>query len=201
MNRILYSAASPYSAKVLMAASHAGVPFEAVLVDTNAEPALLMDANPLGKIPVFIDAGTDIAVFDSRAITQHINRLSGGGAVFPRSAARRGEAERLEALGDGISDCALAHVYERRARPPEKVHQDWLDKQWAKIERSLDHLNAQPPRTSGKPHAGHFALRAALGYLDLRFADRNWPRGRPKLKRWVKRFDERSPALAALTPR
>ena len=85
MNRILYSAASPYSAKVLMAATHAGVPFEAVLVDTNAEPAFLMDANPLGKIPVFIDAGADVAVFDSRAITQHINRLSGGGAVFPKA--------------------------------------------------------------------------------------------------------------------
>lgn len=199
MNKILYSGASPYSAKVRMAATWAGLPFEAVAVDTNAEPALLMDANPLGKIPVLIDEA-GLAVYDSRAITQHLNRLSGG-AVFPRGAAKRADAERLEALADGICDCALAHVYERRFRPEDKIHQGWLDKQWAKIERALDHLNAQPPRSGGKPHAGHFALRAALGYLDLRFADRNWPRGRARLKRWVRRFDEKFPELAALAPR
>ena len=84
-------------------------------------------------------------IFDSRGITQYLNRQSGG-KLFPRNAAKRLEAERLEALADGICDCLLAIVYERRFRPEEKVHQPWIDRQWAKAARGLDLLNASPPK-------------------------------------------------------
>ncbi|MGN6469026.1 MAG: glutathione S-transferase, partial [Rhizobiaceae bacterium] len=36
--------------------------------------------------------------------------------------------------------------------------------------------------------------------LDLRFAGK-WERGHSKLRRWAKRFDDKFPELAALTPR
>ena len=197
MPKLLYGSASPYSAKVRMAAAYAGVPVDAVLVDTAQRPAELIKANPLGKIPVLLtDEGE--AVFDSRAITQYLNRISGS-ALFPRSAAKRNEAERLEALADGICDCLLAHVYERRSRPEEMVHQPWLDKQWGKAMAALDHLIAAMPKLPRKPTAGHMALRATLGYLDLRFPGK-WERGRTKLKRWAARFDEKFPELAAYLP-
>ncbi|WP_157015230.1 glutathione S-transferase family protein [Mesorhizobium xinjiangense] len=197
MDKLLYAPPSPYSAKVRMAATWAGIPFEAVTVDTNAEPALLIDANPLGKIPTWvIDDGQ--ALFDSRTIMQHLNRESKN-ALFPRNAKKRLEAERLEALADGLADCLLAHVYERRFHPPEKQHQPWLDKQWAKAERALDYLNANLPRLGKKPDGGQIALRAVLGYLELRFAGQ-WERRRSKLTRWARRFDERFPEIAALVP-
>lgn len=195
MAKVLYSPASPYSAKVRMAAHYAGIPLEAVLTDTGIEPDQLIDSNPLGKIPVVIaDDGT--AVYDSRVIMQYFNRLARN-KVFPSNAAKRLEAERLEALADGLCDCLLAHVYERRFRPQEKVHQDWLDKQWKKVVRGLDALNAAPPRVGAKLHGGQIALAAMLGYLTLRFGS-DWERGRPKLKRWFKRFRELHPELAAL---
>jgi len=181
-----------------MAAAYAGVAVEPVIVDTNAEPPLLIDNNPLGKIPVLVtDDGESI--FDSRAITQYLNRISGN-ALFPRNAVKRTEAERLEALADGICDCLLAHVYERRFRPEEKVEQSWLDKQWSKAERALDYLAANPPKLPRKITAGHIALRATLGYLDLRFAGK-WEKKRSKLVRWKKRFDEKFPELAELAPK
>ncbi|TWG93769.1 glutathione S-transferase [Mesorhizobium sp. J18] len=198
MPKVLYSPSSPYSAKVRMAAAYAGVAVEPVIVDTNAEPPLLIDNNPLGKIPVLVtDDGESI--FDSRAITQYLNRISGN-ALFPRNAVKRTEAERLEALADGICDCLLAHVYERRFRPEEKVEQSWLDKQWSKAERALDYLAANPPKLPRKITAGHIALRATLGYLDLRFAGK-WEKKRSKLVRWKKRFDEKFPELAELAPK
>jgi glutathione S-transferase len=167
MTRILMSSASPFANKVMAAAAHAKIPFEAVVVDTNADPALLVDANPLGKIPVLLtDEGE--AVYDSRVITQYLNRVSGN-ALFPRNAGKRLEAERLEALADGIADCLLAHVYERRFRPEEKIHKDWLDRQWSKVERGLDHLNGNLPRLGKKAHVGHIALRCMLAYNTLRF--------------------------------
>ena len=163
MPKLLYAAASPYSAKVRMAAAYAGVPLDAVIVDTNQRPPELIQANPLGKIPTLLTDEGD-AVFDSRAITQHLNRVSGG-ALFPRNAVKRGEAERLEALADGICDCLLAHVYERRSRPEEKWHQPWLDKQWGKAATALDHLIAAPCqncRASRRRDISRCAPRSAI---------------------------------------
>lgn len=197
MPKVLYSAASPYSAKVRMAAAYAGVPLDAVSTDTGAEPAELLAANPLGKIPVLVADDGD-TVFDSRVITQYLNRISGNG-LFPRNAEKRLDAEQLEALADGICDCLLAHVYERRARPEDKVHGPWLEKQWSKVLRALDALNANPPKLPKKITVGQIALRATLGYLDLRFAGQ-WEPGRAKLKRWAIRFDEKFPELKPYLP-
>ncbi|NTS29998.1 glutathione S-transferase [Phyllobacterium sp. BT25] len=198
MTKVLYSPASPYSTKVRMAALYSGVPIDSVLVDSNAEPAELIDANPLGKIPTLIlDDGK--AIFDSRVITQYLNRLSGN-KLFPRNAEKRLEAEQLESIADGLCDVLLAHVYERRFHPEEKIHQPWLDRQWGKAVRVLDHLNAAPPRLGKKVHGGHIALAAALAYASLRFEGK-WEKGRSKLKRWQKRFEELHPELAALLPK
>lgn len=198
MATVLYSPASPYSAKVRMAAAYCGIAVEAKIVNTNEPPAELLAANPLGKIPALVLADGQ-SVYDSRAITQYLNR-EGKGVLFPRNAAKRLDAERLEALADGICDCLLATVYELRFRPEDKIHQPWLDKQWEKVTRSLDHLAADLPRLTKKTDGGQIALRAMLGYLDLRFGDRNWKKGRTKLVKWMQRFDERFPDLAALVP-
>lgn len=198
MAKIYYAPASPYSAKARMAAAHVGIKLDPVLVDAVAQPEILTNANPLGKLPVVItDDGESI--FDSRVIIQWLNRKSGN-ALFPRSGDKRTEAERLEALADGLTDCALAHVYERRFRPEEIVHQPWLDRQWRKTERALDTLNANPPGLPKKITAGHIALRAAIGYLDLRFSGK-WEKGHRRLQRWAQRFDAKFPDLTQYLPK
>lgn len=197
MPTILYSGPSPYSAKVRMAAALAGLEHKSQTVDTSAKPEILVSNNPLGKIPVLLtDDG--VAIYDSVAILQYINRVKRN-SVFPANAAKRTEAEVLEALADGLCDCLIAHVYERRFRPAEIVHQPWLDKQWGKVVSVLDHLEANPPKLPARINGGHIALAAALGYMDLRF-NGQWERGRPKVKRWFKRFKEKFPDLAALLP-
>ncbi len=197
MPKLLYASASPYSSKVRMAAVYAGIALEAVPVQTSERPAQLVAANPLGKIPTLVlDDGRSI--FDSRAITQYLNRESKN-ALFPRNPDKRIEAEVLEALADGICDCALSMVYERRLRPEDLVFQPWLDAQWTKITASLDLLNANPPKLPKKITAGQIALRACLGYLAIRFAGK-WEKGRSRLTRWTARFDEKFPELKAYIP-
>ena len=199
MATLLYGPSSPYSAKVRMAAAQIGLELDAQVTDTNRQEPLpgLAAQNPLAKIPVLVtDAG--VAVYDSRVIMQELNRMSRN-ALYPRNAEKRLEAEILEALADGICDCLLAHVYERRLRPEEKVHQPWLDKQWDKALRGLDRLNETPLRLPTKITGGHIAVRAMLGYIALRFPGK-WERGRSKLVRWGKRFDEKFPALVAYLP-
>ncbi len=191
--KIFYSDASPYSTKVRMAALYAGLPAEAVAVDTSTTPSELAAVNPLGKIPVLVtDEG--LSVYDSRAIMNYIDRQTRG-ALYPRNAAKRTEADVLEATADGVCDCLLAIVYERRLRPEEKIHQGWIDRQWQKVERALDHLEANMPRLGKKPNGGHFALAAMLRYIELRFTGQ-WQRGRPKLKRYLSRFEAVFPDYA-----
>ncbi|MHA6643211.1 glutathione S-transferase [Mesorhizobium sp. A623] len=197
MPKLLYASASPYSAKVRMAAAYAGIAIDAVPVKTSERPAQLIDANPLGKIPtLLLDDGRSL--FDSRAITQYLNRSSKN-ALFPRNPDKRIDAEVLEALADGICDCALSIIYERRLRPEEMVFQPWLDAQWTKIAASLDMLNANPPKLPKKITVGQIALRACLAYMSLRFAG-EWEKGRSRLARWAVRFDEKFPELKPFLP-
>lgn len=191
--KIFYSSASPYSTKVRMAAHHAGLKAEHVATDTSADPADLIAANPLGKIPTLVtDSGQ--AIYDSRAIMHFIDRETGR-KLYPRPAAKRTEADVLEATADGICDSLLSIVYERRFRPEEKVHQAWIDRQWSKVERALDHLEKNMPRLGKTPHGGHFALAAMLRYIELRFSGK-WQKGRPKLKRYLSRFEAVFPDFA-----
>lgn len=191
--KIFFSDASPYSTKVRMAAHYAGLDAKSVTTNTNDDPADLIAANPLGKIPTLVtDSGH--AVFDSRAIMQFIDRETGA-RLYPRNAAKRTEVEVVEALADGICDSLLSIVYERRFRPEDKVHQPWIDRQWAKVERGLDHLEANMPRLGKKPHGGHFALAAMLRYIEMRFAGK-WQRRRPKLARFLTRFEAVFPDYA-----
>lgn len=181
-----------------MAALYAGLEFESVMVNTSVAPENLILANPLGKIPVLITQD-DHSVFDSRCITQYINRVSGS-KLFPRNSDKRLEAEKLEALADGLCDVLITQVYERRFRPEEKVHLPWLEKQWEKTERVLAMLDEMPPKIGKRINGGHIALAAALSYLALRFEGR-WEKKYPKLKRWQKRFNDLQPELAEFLPR
>jgi glutathione S-transferase len=196
MPKILYSPASPFASKARMAAVYAGYAFEPVLTKTDDVPADLIAANPLGKIPALVTDASK-GIFDSKVITQFLNRVTGG-KLLPKNAGKRLEAEMLESLADGICDCAIAIVYERRQRPDEKLHQPWIDKQWAKVTRGLNHLEESAPKLPVKLHAGHIALAACLAYLTLRFPD--WSKGRPKLKRWLKKYSDKHPELAEMLP-
>ena len=64
--KILCAPTSPYSSKVRMAARYLELDIIEIRVDTNAGPAILVDNNPLGKIPTLLtDDGHSI--FDSIA--------------------------------------------------------------------------------------------------------------------------------------
>lgn len=195
--KILYSPASPYSAKARMAARFTGLAVGWEIVKTDDRPALLIDNSPLGKIPVLLtDEGS--AVFDSRAIMHYLDRKSSG-KLYPADPSLRTTAEVTEALADGITDCMIAHVYERRFRPEEKFHQPWLDRQWSKVELGLKHLQKNPPSFEAGLNGGHFAVAAMCGYLALRFAgqfETIWP----EHAAFLQSFEALFPAYPELKP-
>ncbi|MEL6435974.1 MAG: glutathione S-transferase family protein [Pseudomonadota bacterium] len=194
---LLFAPASPYSAKVRIAAAIADIALDARTIATSDEPEALLAANPLGKIPCLVlEDGTGL--FDSRVIMQELDRMAGK-TLYPRNAIKRRDAERLEAAADGLCDALIAQVYEKRFRAEEKVEVSWLDLRARTVERMLDWLDANVSMR-GKPHGGHIAVATAVAYLELRFPDIKWSRGRPKLKRFVARFADAVPSYADLKP-
>ncbi|MEP0943457.1 MAG: glutathione S-transferase family protein [Rhizobiaceae bacterium] len=197
--KLLYAGASPYVSKAALAANLAGIDVEHVTVDsTNGDP-VLDAANPLSKIPCLVlDDGT--GVYDSRAITRYLDRLSGG-KLYPTNADALTKAERTEALCDGINDCAVGYMYEARFRPEEKIHEPWRERMWGKAERGLDAVMADlPPNGASEPaNIASLSLSACLGYLDLRFTGK-WQDGRDDLVAWRDQFDAAHPELVGLKP-
>ncbi|AJY47093.1 glutathione S-transferase [Martelella endophytica] len=196
--KLLCAAASPYSAKVRMALHHVGADFEEIHVATGDNPADLLDANPLGKIPTLItDDG--LTLYDSRTIMHYLDGLDEERWLYPRSPEKRVLVERMEALCDGICDALVLCVYEKRFRTPETYHQPWVDRQWDKAMRGLDWLDANPPDFGKRLNAGHFALASLLAYLMLRFPGA-WEQHRVRLTQWPAAFEERFPEFHALKP-
>jgi glutathione S-transferase len=196
--KLLFSPASPFSSKVRMAAHYLDIELTEIRVDTNAGPAILIDNNPLGKIPTLLtDDG--LSIFDSRGISHYFDRLKGK-KLYPSKEPKRTEAEILEALCDGACECLLAIIYERRFRTEEKVFQPWIDRQWLKVSRTLNHLSVDYPKIGKKLNGGHFALAALIGYLQLRF-EGQWEAQHQELVDWAQSFEKAFPAYADLKPK
>lgn len=196
--QLFISSASPFVAKVRMAAHHSGVAIETIATDTGAEPADLLAANPLGKIPALVmDDGT--ALYDSAVICDWIDR-QGGHRLVPQDAAGWLLTKRVEATADGIADAAILTLYEQRYRPEDKRHQPWVDKQLRKAWRGMDVLEGLIASLGKEPSTAHFAVAALLGWLDLRFHGQ-WEERYPSLSAWIAAFPESFPAYEELKPR
>lgn len=196
----LYCApASPFSAKVKMAAHYVGANVEIIPANTQQNPPELLAANPLGKIPTLVtDSGE--ALYDSRTIMHFLDTLNDDRRLYPHAPEKRALVERLEALCDGITDAAVLCIYEERFRTPETWHQPWVDRQWEKVRRGLDWLEENPPEMHKLLHAGHFALASLLAYLMLRFPGQ-WEEHRVRLTRFPSQFEEAFPAYMDLKPK
>jgi glutathione S-transferase len=149
MPKLLFSAASPYSAKVRAAAAHAAIAVDALTVDTNADPDILLAANPLGKIPVLI---TDDGEASSTAGHHAVSQRESGGKLFPRNPRNGWRPNGWKRWPTASATVLLAHVYERRIRPEEKVH-DRMDRtamERKACARARPALGADPPKLPKK---------------------------------------------------
>lgn len=196
--RLFFSPASPFAAKVLMAAHHCGIALTPVATDTGAEPADLLAANPLGKIPALLmDDGRTL--YDSAVILDWLDRRSGHRLV-PQAEADWLFAKRMEATADGVAEAAILTLYEVRYRPEDKRHQPWVDKQMRRVWRGMDELETNIAGFGATLTIAHFALAGLLGWLDLRFKGQ-WEARYPGLSAWIERFPESFPAYAQFKPR
>ena len=184
---ILYSsAASPFVRKVLVALHDTGLIEKTDVQTVSVSPLnsgdLVPNANPLGKIPCLIrDDGKPL--YDSRIITRYLASLAPDAMLYPNDDTLW-DILTLEATIDGIMEATVAMSYEMRVRPADKIFDGWLDAQWLKITRALNHIESKSTEMLATQPFMRKALVVALEYIDLRHDARNWRKSHPKLAYW-----------------
>lgn len=199
--KLFHSPASPFVRKCVVLLHELGqtdaVALETVTTTALASDEALKAANPLARLPA-LERPDGTTLYDSRVITAFLNDLFDG-SFYPQNTSRW-ETLTLEATGDGMMDSAISMVYETRLRPEENVSHDWIEAQWAKIERTLGVLNARwMSHLSGPVTMGHVSVGCALSYLDFRLDARNWRQGNEALAAWHESFKAR-PSMQASEP-
>ncbi|MGB0713336.1 MAG: glutathione S-transferase N-terminal domain-containing protein [Gammaproteobacteria bacterium] len=198
-----HSHTSPYVRKCMVLAHEAGLAgrIRAETMDGWSEPAALTEENPLSMVPTLVtdDHGT---LYDSPVICEYLDSLHDGPRMIPIGGAARWDVLRLQALADGILDCAILVFMETAKRPTDKQWDWWLDLKRTAIRRAVDRLESEID-------AGHFdtdavnlgaiACAVALAYLDLRSAIGEWRGDHPLLAAWHERFSQR-PSMADTAP-
>ena len=198
--KLLSSPSSPYVRKVMITAHLKGVVSKIALspTNTNVVDETLNRNNPLAKIPCLVTDGGE-AIFDSHVICEYLDSLAPSPVLFPKAGTARWRALTLGALGDGILDAAILLVYEKRFRPEGFAVKAWTDRQQAKIDQAVDHLEAAPPSFGTTPDYGHLTIACALGYLDFRHGG-DWRASHPKMVAWLDIFAKAVPAFEATRP-
>lgn len=179
----------------------AGASDRVTLVPASGNPldpgTLPVDRNPLGKIPA-LERPDGPTLYDSRVITRYLDDLLHTG-LYP-AAPHLWDTLVIEATGDGIAEAAVLMRYEMHVRPEASRSPDWVEAQWQKIARALAAVEERwTSHLEGPLDMGQIALGCALGYLDLRHAERDWRRDHPALAAWWQGFAAR-PAMVATHP-
>jgi glutathione S-transferase len=200
--KLLGSNTSPYVRKVRLALLEKSIPHEYV-VDPPTDPgSLVLQVNPLGRIPALIlDDG--FCIFDSPVITEYVDTLNDAPILIPRDdPAAKLRVKRWEALADGIMDSAIV-VRNEVLRPAEKQQSSTIAMHDTAISKALQYaseLLGQKRWCEGEILTlADLALVSALLYLDLRFAERDWRGAHPNLREFFVHVSSRRSVITATT--
>lgn len=187
--KLWYSPASPFVRKVMVFAHETGQADSISLVsgDVWSPDTAIGKDNPLGKVPALV---TPDGVFaGSYLCCEYLDSLHAGARLIPAEPRERWPVLQLHAFADGIIDAAVATVIEQLRRPKELVYQGTIDRQSAKINRTLDKIATMVPTQA--TNIATITLGCALGYLDFRMPQLQWRDGRDALKQWYEPFSAR----------
>ena len=163
--------------------------------------ARLAKLSPIGKIPI-LETDHGHGIFDSRVIIEYLCHVAGNSTLIPDDGVKRFRVLTLQALGQGLSDSAVAYRYEVAVRPKGLQWDDWMTRTVARINASLDDIENNWMDALSEVNAGAIAVAVSLSYLDFRLGDLSWRNGRPKLAAWHEAFCTRdSMKKTALTPK
>ncbi|QDF76392.1 MULTISPECIES: glutathione S-transferase N-terminal domain-containing protein [Shewanella] len=187
--QLLFSEASPYARTVrVVIAQFAVAGIEQVSVNPLENGELLLNANPLAKIPCLMlnDGG---ALYDSEVILRYLDHEYCGGELFGQP----GDSwygETQYSLIKGLLDSAVA-LRQEQMRDDEGLRSPFWT---ARFEQALLRGLAQIEQMGISGHSQlslqQICLACLLEYLDFRHPDLDWRKIAPATARWLKSFSK-----------
>jgi glutathione S-transferase len=195
--KLYFSSNSPYARKVRVLLLERGLhtKCDMVEVDTSDLTGPLLKVNPLGRVPV-LDAGEDGIIHDSPVICEYLDGYTSGLKREGKVIDLRDKC--LAAVAQGMLDAGYA-VRMEKMRPEALQWQAWKDKQFGKIERTLDELEEKSNELPAQASIGAIGLACALEWIEFRHPEGNWLVNRPRLKAWAETFSQR-PSMQQTRP-
>lgn len=197
--QLLCSDTSPYARKVRAVViekdlqdqveNHTNSP-----LDSNA---MLLAANPLSKVPA-LQLPDGNTLYDSSVICEYLDSLAAQNPLFPTDHSRW-QILRQQALANGLMDAAVAMIFEQK-RPDTQPSSMWMQRWKKAIQRSLTTMQNELHSCYGQLNIASLSYACALGYLDFRHADMNWPHHYPELAQWYTEFAQRDSLRATAPP-
>jgi len=189
--KLFVSPTSPYARKcrALIIEKSLEHKIEVIECDPRSDPADLLDANPLGKVPALTRDGAP-ALMDSPLICEFIDSLDDENWI-PKRGASRILVLRQQALADGLIDLTIGRRIEMQ-RDTDKQWDFWSDRWERGIKRTLEALNEDRGQYERSVDLGALSVAVALHYLDLRFAEYDWRGEYPGLAAFAARWDQRA---------
>ena len=121
--------------------------------------------------------------------------------MFPEPGPGRWAALHLQAICDGLMDAAVLNRYEIMVRPESLRWAQWSEGQMSRVDRVLGYLESVAESFDDRLDIGTISCACACGYLDFRYADRNWRASHPQQAAWFARFEARPSMQATLPPK
>jgi len=188
--QLIISETSPYARKcrALILEKNLSSKIEEVVSAPFDDADVLIDANPLGKVPALVREGAT-ALIDSPLICEFIDSLSEPRWI-PKSGQARWRVLRFQAIADGLLDLTIGRRIEMM-RDENLQYDFWVGRWECGIARSLDVLESESHKFSGAVDMGALSIAVALGYLDLRYPESQWRDDRPELAALLERWSAR----------
>jgi glutathione S-transferase len=198
--KLHWSPRSPFVRKVVIVINELGLAprvayVRSVVTTTKPNDAVMRD-NPLSKIPTLVLDNGD-PLYDSPVICEYLDLTFGEGKIVPKDVARRIDAQRRQALGDGFLDLLLAWRGELM-RPAELQSAQHLASYARRVTATLDRMCSDAGTyREDRFDIGDIALGCALSYMDFRFENVDWRQDRVPLRSWHDVFVQRPAVVQA----
>ena len=173
--KLYFTHTSPFARKVRILAIEQGSLEQLELIECNPfeSPEVLAQVNPIGRVPVLV-LPDGMSLADSSVICEYLCAQFSGPKKFLGDSQLKWQVLKNQSLADGILDCAVNVVLEKR-RPKELCSQSHIQDQFYDIKNALGYFDQHVGELSiSEPNLGAIALGCALGYLDFRIPELLW---------------------------
>jgi glutathione S-transferase len=191
--KLIGSLASPYTRKVRIVLAEKKIDYDFEIDNPWKADAKAAKLNPLGKVPVLVlDDGRTL--FDSRVIVGFLDNASPIARLVPAENRERVEAQRWEALADGVLDAGVLARLENQ-REAKLRSAPWIERQMGKVRAGLAAMDSElgdKPWCVGNGYTlADIALGVCLGWLDFRYPKMDWKKDQANLARAFAKLSER----------